>query len=331
MNRIAFIIPYFGHFNNYFDLFLKSCECNKETCDWLIFTDDTTKYDYPENVKVKYISWNDMKDLIDYKLGFKIERPYKLCDYKPAYGLLFSEYLKNYEFWGYCDTDLIWGNLRKFITLELLNNYDKIFNLGHCTLYRNNDRINRLFLSQLNGKELYKEVFGKENNVSFDEEYNESINNICLQNKIRMFTKSYAANTYMKTSNFRLTYLDSNKHTYLTEKKSKSFFVWRAGDLLRYIYKNGKWNQEEYLYIHFQSRKMKNCIEHPTASSVYKIIPNSFEKLEVENITENNINIINTKHFNLHYFRLRFRNLWIKIKKINSNLGNKILRNVGRK
>lgn len=316
MSRIAFIIPYFGHFNNYFGLFLKSCESNKNICDWLIFTDDTTKYDYPENVKVNYFSWKDMKDLIEHKLGYGIERPYKLCDYKPAYGLLFSEYLTGYEFWGYCDTDLIWGNIQKFITSELLNNYDKIFDLGHCTLYRNNDIINRLFLNPLNGRERYKEVFENKNNVSFDEEYKDSINNICLQEKIHMFTDSFAANTYMKTSNFRLTYLDSNRHTYSTEKKSKSFFVWKAGELLRYICKNGKWVQEEYLYIHFQSRKMKNCIDNPQPLFVYKIIPNTFEKLEVDRITEKNINSIKRKHFNLHYFRLRLKNISIKLGRV---------------
>lgn len=43
-NRVAFIIPYFGKFNNYFPLFLKSCEANADLCDWLIYTDDKTEY-----------------------------------------------------------------------------------------------------------------------------------------------------------------------------------------------------------------------------------------------------------------------------------------------
>ncbi|WP_333562533.1 DUF6625 family protein, partial [Lactobacillus amylovorus] len=45
MKKGAFIIPYFGHFNNYFQLFLNSCKYNSNY-DWIIFTDDRTKYDY---------------------------------------------------------------------------------------------------------------------------------------------------------------------------------------------------------------------------------------------------------------------------------------------
>lgn len=319
MNRIAFIIPYFGHFNNYFDLFLKSCESNSEICDWLIFTDDTTKYNYPQNVIVEYWSWENMQDLIKIRLGFRIENPYKLCDYRPAYGLLFEEYLTQYTFWGHCDTDLIWGDIQKFLTNEMLKHYDKIFDLGHCTLYRNNETMKKMFLTSLNGRRRYREVYENKNNVSFDEEYKESINNICLQEKIRMYTNSFAANTYMKTSDFRLTYLDYNRLTYSTEKRYKSFFVWNKGNLLRYILKDGEWNKEEYLYIHFQSRKMKNNVEDITALSIYKIIPNSFEELEVNIITKDNVNTIKTKHFNFHYFRLRFNNLRIKIGRLLTN------------
>ena len=40
MNRIALIMPHFGHFNNYFKFWLRSC-CNNPKIDFLIFTDDS--------------------------------------------------------------------------------------------------------------------------------------------------------------------------------------------------------------------------------------------------------------------------------------------------
>lgn len=315
MNKIAFIIPYFGHFNNYFEIFLRSCEMNKNYCDWLIFTDDKTNYSYPSNVKVTLISWNEMKELIERKLGFSISQPYKLCDYKPTYGYLFEKYLETYLFWGHCDTDLVWGDIEKFLKPKILNKYDKIFDLGHCTLYRNNDKMNKLFMECLDGKKRYTEVYNSVDNVSFDEEYNRSINNICLEQNIKLYTNSFAANTYMKTSNFRLTYLSKDKHSYWTEKKYKSFFVWNNGSLFRYIFKNNKWTKEEYMYIHFQSRKMKNNIQNPYKATLIKIIPNSFDNLEVSNINMDNIDNIKTKHINLHYFRLRLKNLLIKARR----------------
>ena len=47
MLKKILIIPYFGKFNNYFELWLKSCEYNTDF-DWLIFTDDKTNYQYLE-------------------------------------------------------------------------------------------------------------------------------------------------------------------------------------------------------------------------------------------------------------------------------------------
>ena len=46
-----------------------------------------------------------------------VNSPYKLCDYKPVYGLIFDEDLQDYDFWGHCDVDLIFGDIRKFINL----------------------------------------------------------------------------------------------------------------------------------------------------------------------------------------------------------------------
>ena len=63
-----------------------------------------------------------------------------------------------------------------------------------------------------------------------------------------------------------------------------------------------------------QSRQMKIHLKN---TDVYKIIPNVFEDLEVP-VKEINIysfKKIKKKYFNLHYFRLRGKNLMIKIKK----------------
>lgn len=315
MNRIAFILPYFGKFKNYFQLFLYSCRENADLCDWYLFTDDHTEYDYPTNVIVKYMSWGEMKQFIVKRMPCDVvlERPYKLCDYKVAYGYLFAEYLKGYEFWGECDCDLIWGKISKFLSQDILDNYDKIFNLAHCTIYRNNAEMNSLFMQKLNGRERYKEVYASEENFSFDEEYNNSINNIALEHGIRLYENSFAANTYTKSSNFLLTTLSEDRHHYFTEEKSDSFFVWNEGHLYRYIKRNGELSREEYMYIHFQSRPMNVSTE--VDSRIIKIIPNSFDKLEVDEITYESFNKIIKKHPNLHYFKLRSKNLYLKLRK----------------
>ena len=50
---------------------------------------------------------------------------------------MFSEYLTGYDFWGHCDIDLLWGNIRRFVTDEKLKKYKKLYTAGACVLYKN--------------------------------------------------------------------------------------------------------------------------------------------------------------------------------------------------
>lgn len=309
MKKGIFIVPYFGKFNNYFQLFLNSCKYNTDY-DWLFFTDDKTLYNYPKNVIVKYTTFEDIKEYIQKKFDFKISLnyPYKFCDLKPMYGYIFSEYIKDYDFWGHCDVDLIFGNIDEFITDDIRSKYDRIGILGHFTLYKNIKKVNEAFMLPLHGKDRYKEVLTTNENFSFDEEYNDSINNILVEYNFNIFHDVHEAGLYTKTSNFRLNHVRPD-WGYDIEPKTKNLFVWDKGKLTRYTLNNNV-VVEDYLYIHFQSRPMK---VNTNNFSIFKIIPNSFDNLEVDNISKENFP--KWKHFNLHYFRLRSTNLVNKIKK----------------
>ena len=101
MKKIALIVPYFGKFNNYFPLFLISCK-NNPNIDWIVFTDDKSKYPFPKNVKVHYTTFEQIRTRIQNIFDFTISlsTPYKLCDYRPAYGEVFAEELSEYDIWG---------------------------------------------------------------------------------------------------------------------------------------------------------------------------------------------------------------------------------------
>ena len=60
----------------------------------------------------------DVVYLVDFEIV--LNEPYDLCDFKVAYGEIFQEYLEPYDFWGFCDCDLIYGDIRHFLTEELL-------------------------------------------------------------------------------------------------------------------------------------------------------------------------------------------------------------------
>jgi len=105
-------------------------------------------------------------------LGFEVTvgTGYILCDFKPAYGHIFFDFIRDYDFWGYCDVDVIIGNIRTFMTDELLNQYDIIsarhdYLTGCFALYRNNLFMQELFRQSKD----YRKVFTDPRNFFFDE------------------------------------------------------------------------------------------------------------------------------------------------------------------
>src|SRR5688572_18268972 len=102
----------------YFDYFIHTCRYNW-SIDFFVICDDVTyRKKLPKNVKIIYKTLSALSALATLRIGFPVDIkfPYKLCDFKPAYGLLFSDLLKEYEFWGHGDIDVIFGNIRSFIT-----------------------------------------------------------------------------------------------------------------------------------------------------------------------------------------------------------------------
>ena len=146
MKSIAFVIPWGGNLPVYFQLWLESCRRNPSV-DFLVFTDDCTEYNYPDNVKVHYMSFEQMKELFQkhYDFPLSISAPYKFCDFRPAFGEIFSDYLVGYDYWGHCDVDLIWGDIRKFVTDDVLTKYKRIFSRGHCSVYENSSEVNAFY------------------------------------------------------------------------------------------------------------------------------------------------------------------------------------------
>ncbi|NMM95228.1 DUF6625 family protein [Bifidobacterium oedipodis] len=287
MNKCVLILPYFGKFNNYFPLFLRSCGANP-TYDYLIFTDNTDCYMYPNNVHIMPMTLDEFRANAAIKLGFVpcIPSPYKLCDFKPAYGLLFEEYIKGYEYWGHCDCDLIFGNLEKMLTPILKEDYDKIFSAGHLTLYRNTPNNNRRFMKSLDGREIYREALTTNRIYVFDEDNPDSVKNpdlynvhsIFLQDKAKVFTQDLSMNVSILCDRITRSQYDPQVRTFV-----------RHYTLARYYWDNGRvisvsWDSEakeihveEFLYMHFMSRKLRMPLS-VLSSNTIEILPDRFAK-----------------------------------------------------
>ena len=63
-SRIIIFVPYFGAFPDTFELWLRGCKRNKDF-NWIIYTDNDRKYDFPLNVSVKKISFERFKEKIE--------------------------------------------------------------------------------------------------------------------------------------------------------------------------------------------------------------------------------------------------------------------------
>src|SRR5262249_28762317 len=145
---------------NYAPLFFKSCAKNP-SINWLIVTDQRIDdRALPTNVSVRVTTFPRLKRQIDDCMGIDtaLRSPYKLCDFKPAYGVLFADDVAGFDFWGHCDMDVIFGDLRRFITKDILNTYDKVLIHGHLSLYRNCEAANHYFQLTAPGVH-FKDVF----------------------------------------------------------------------------------------------------------------------------------------------------------------------------
>ena len=109
-----------------------------------------------------------MQRIFDFPIS--LDEPQKLCDYKPAYGEAFSDHLAGYDFWGHCDIDLIWGDIRKFVTEDILDTNERIFGRGHLTLMKNDPVVNSYYRTlSLKGAVDWRDVYSKPEIYAFDE------------------------------------------------------------------------------------------------------------------------------------------------------------------
>ena len=265
--KIALLLPYFGKLNNYFQLWLSSAGWNKNI-DFLLFTDDKTITDYkiPKNVHYYFMNFADVKKRIENILPYKfvLHKPYKICDYRPLYGMIFSDFLCDYDFWGHCDPDVIWGDLSIVFDGVDLRNVDKINKCGHLCIYRNIDRINRMVLDvSIKGLDAH-DVFTHKYCAHFDES-----NLLCKYlNKIGI--NGFSKNTFADISYFKYQFvriIDGK------EQETLLAFEFSQGRIIGYYLENNNLTSREYSYIHLQKRDMTIKIDN---DNHFFVIPNEF-------------------------------------------------------
>lgn len=248
MKSIVFILPYFGVWPFWMKYFLSSCAANP-TINWLVYSDnESLPLDVP-NVQLQVTSLHDYMDNASRVLGVSIpaDRPYKLCDLKPMYGLIHEQDITNYDYWGFCDLDVIWGDLRQFLTSDLLEldliSAHRTRISGHCCLLKNSQKMREAFKAYLD----WKNICSSNENHRFDESAFSRlfIKYKKLPNKLRnflSFLNTIDAKCFFierhSTPNCRTPWIDGSTH-YPSE------WYWNKGRLTNNASAN------DFMYFHF--------------------------------------------------------------------------------
>lgn len=161
MKSVLLIIPYFGKWPLWFDAYLLSVAANP-TIQWLCPTDCEIPKHHPANITFLPTTLSDLNQHVNKVVEADVPlNPRKFCELKPAYGEIFAEQVKDFDFWGISDMDVVWGDIRKFITEEILDTYDIISSRkenisGHFNLFRNTPAVNTLYKKLPNYKALFE-------------------------------------------------------------------------------------------------------------------------------------------------------------------------------
>ncbi len=258
--KVGILYVYFGKWPWFFHFFLKSCSYNLNIT-FIIITDLQPPKDYPENVKFIFKTFSEIKAIASQKLGFEVSlsSPYKLCDYKPLYGFLFDEILKEYDFWGHGDIDLIFGRIDHFINDKILNRYEVIsvrhdYPTGFFMLFKNNKKINELFKKSKD----YVSIFSSNKHFSFGEC---NFQHLLLMKGIDIFDTNASIESMMhvikKEENSNLIKPYFNLH--VIEGIPKGVIIWNKGKL---NYAHNSLNIKVLLY-HFIALKKNRYYKIP--------------------------------------------------------------------
>lgn len=248
MKKIIFINPWFGPLRDDFYFWLKSVEHNPSV-DFLMPTDQDI-ITPPNNVKVIKTDLAFIEKLAKKYVweGCVISKPYKMCDYKVAYGEMFQDYIKKYDFWGHCDADMIFGDIRHFVPDEFLDKYDRLGVDGFFSLFRNTPEINAIYRKAGD----IKQIFTNQKPFGFDEwGLNHDGTAHYWMNNLK--DKVWLDKVFDNLAPYHYGFYSGTVRKFHLDIKNV-MFSFENGKLFRYGTKNGCVVKDESLYVHIQKR-----------------------------------------------------------------------------
>jgi hypothetical protein len=257
------VVPYFGRRPAYFPLVVRSMAANPDV-SWLLLTEQPVP-DAPPNVEVTLCEFGDLAKRIRSAFDFEIslERPYKLCDFRPAFGEIFADELAGYDFWGHSDLDLIFGQIREHLPATAFD-ADKILFNGNFSLYRNTAETAGWYRHKI-GKVSYRDAMTNPAAMHFDEWAG-----------IYYIVEDLEAPAWHEDVIFDISFHRYRTHAVASPGRDPRRYAWEDGEVCEYRLEQGRLVRRTALLIHLQKRVLRAPAPDVLAAERYWILPNRF-------------------------------------------------------
>jgi hypothetical protein len=258
------IAPHFGDRPSWFPLVVRSMATNPDV-HWLLYTERPVT-DAPPNVTVQLCEFEDLAARIQANFAFQIslERPYKLCDFRPAFGEIFAPELAGYDFWGHSDLDVIFGRIRDHLPPAAFR-ADKILFQGNFALYRNTAEAARWYRHEA-GKISYYNVMTTPEARHFDE-----------WGGIYWLLEDLGVRSWQEEVIFDLSFAEYRTRAESALGRTPRRYAWEDGEVCEYsVGRGGRIERRTALLVHIQKRAMRAPGSAVTRADRYWINANGF-------------------------------------------------------
>jgi hypothetical protein len=147
--RAMVLITHFGALPEWFDIWLHTAKLNRGIDFYLC-------QEVIESCRDGNVFFNKMT-LEDFNIlpllraeGYAIRNPYKFCDYRPLIAEAFPEVVSPYEYWGWGDLDVIYGDILSVVEPSFDRRFDYVSTgwqgeSGPLGFLKNSQQVNRLW------------------------------------------------------------------------------------------------------------------------------------------------------------------------------------------
>ena len=315
-STMALIANYFGTPPAWFQLWLDSASFNK-SITWFFFS-DIQEFDFvfPENVKFIKSSFSKMKKRIEVSLGYatRYEKPWDFCRHKIAIGQIFKDELRAFDYYGWTDCDLLYGDLglaAKYCDGHMA----KVLPKGHLSFLRNDDSLTQAIVTHPSA---IKGMTGEDNSGCIDEE--ELRFNILPEIGAKQFNDVPYANFYPRYGHFciqdalPLANELGFKENPIPGLPIPCVFTWRDGRLMGWFaMADGRVVAVECVYIHFFKRDLDDGVGRLLPGRSYLVAPNFITEYDGHSLCWNEICKLDVPRIHWRYFINRLN--WKTIKR----------------